>query len=302
MQQIISTLKPREVEETLDVVFYRPCGYAIAAAAAKLHLTPNALTAAGSVIGIVAGHLLYYRSVELNVIGICMLLFSEMMDSADGQLARMTNQFTEYGRFLDGFGDNLKFVSIYFHLALRLSASIGIWAAFPLAVLAGASHSFQSAAADYYRIAFLGFALGRSRKDLKTTRELAAKHASLSWKRNPIEKLFVRIYLNYTYQQEMMTASFVGLKNAASGRWDGSMPESFSNEYYRRNRPLIKYYNILTTNTRIFVLIAAVLTDYVLGYFVFDIVVLNLLLAAVLLRQSAINRVLYEKINQGAYT
>ncbi|HLP17559.1 MAG TPA: CDP-alcohol phosphatidyltransferase family protein [Bacteroidota bacterium] len=302
MQQIASTLKAPEVEESLDIVFYRPCGYWIASLAARLHLTPNQITALGAAIGIAAGHFFYYRSAGINLIGICLLIISEMMDSADGQLARMTNQFSEYGRFLDGFGDNLKFVSIYVHFALRLGPEIGFVSAFVIAACAGASHSFQSAAADYYRTAFTGFALGGSRKVLKNSRELAERHAALSWKKQPIEKLFVRIYLNYTHQQEMMTASFQKLNSAAAVLWDGTIPDSFAGEYYRRNRPLIKYYNILTTNTRVFVLMAAALADAVLVYFAFDIIVLNLLLASVLLRQSAINRILRTKILDGAYT
>ncbi|MGE5314006.1 MAG: CDP-alcohol phosphatidyltransferase family protein [Acidobacteriota bacterium] len=290
------------MEETLDVVFYRPCGSVIASAAARLHMTPNQLTAFGAAVGIIGGHFLFYRSVTLNLMGIALILAAEMIDSADGQLARMTNQFTKYGRFLDGFGDNLKFVSIYVHCALRFSAAVGMVPAFAVALIAGVSHSYQSAAADYYRTAFLGFALKKSRKDLKTTAELSTNNAQLTWRRHPLEKLFLRLWLNNTYQQEMMSRSFILLNTEASNRWNGTLPDSFSAEYYERNLPLIKYYNILTTNTRMAVLFVAVLADVIPLYFAFEIVVLNLLLAAVLLRQSAINRTLHEKIIDGVYT
>ena len=50
-----ATYKAREVEETLDVWFYRPIGYQIARAAWRLRLTPNAVTALGGLLGILAG-------------------------------------------------------------------------------------------------------------------------------------------------------------------------------------------------------------------------------------------------------
>jgi hypothetical protein len=44
------------------------------------------------------------------------------------------------------------------------------------------------------------------------------------------------------------------------------------------NRPLLKYYNILTTNARMLVLGVAVCTDWPLLYLGFEIVFLNALL------------------------
>ena len=56
-----ATYKAREVEETLDVWFYRPLGHQIARAAWRLGLAPNAVTAMGGLLGILAGHLFLYR-------------------------------------------------------------------------------------------------------------------------------------------------------------------------------------------------------------------------------------------------
>ena len=138
-----ATYKAREVEETLDVWFYRPLGYQIARAASRLSLTPNAVTAMGGLLGILAGHLFLYRGWVPAAWGIALLVTSEAFDSADGQLARLTGQYSKLGRILDGLASNLVFTSIYVHLAIRVAPEFGSLAAIGLILVAGVSHSMQ---------------------------------------------------------------------------------------------------------------------------------------------------------------
>ncbi|MCO6446087.1 MAG: hypothetical protein J5I67_00465, partial [Ignavibacterium album] len=48
--------------------------------------------------------------------------------------------------------------------------------------------------------------------------------------------------------------------------------------FREKNKKLIKYYNILTTNTRMMVLFLSILTGYLQLYFIFEISILNILL------------------------
>ena len=132
-----ATYKAREVEETLDVWFYRPLGYQIARAARRLGLTPNAVTAMGGLLGILAGHLFLYRGWVPAAWGIALLVTSEAFDSADGQLARLSGQYSKLGRILDGLASHLVFASIYLHLAIRIAAELGTLAAIGLVLVAG---------------------------------------------------------------------------------------------------------------------------------------------------------------------
>src|SRR2546430_13155223 len=72
---------------------------------------------------------------------------------------------TRFGRALDGISDNLRFVNLYFHLIYRLIHA-GFWGpgAFLLVAAAGLAHTFQSAAIDFVRNAFLyiGVEIGRA--------------------------------------------------------------------------------------------------------------------------------------------
>ena len=67
------------------------------------------------------------------------------------------------------------------------------------------------------------------------------------------------------------------------------------------NQPLLKYYNILTANTRMFVLAVAVCVDRPLLYLGFEIVFLNALLAWVSSVQNQNNERLLDEV-RGAGT
>jgi hypothetical protein len=92
--------KTYEPEELADLYFFRPLGSIIARGARALRLTPIHLTIFGTLAGAMGGTLLY--SERAGWPSFAFLLLYGIIDSADGQLARMTGQVTELGRVLDG--------------------------------------------------------------------------------------------------------------------------------------------------------------------------------------------------------
>ena len=106
------SLKSLDTEEHIDLAFYRPIGYMWACLAAKLGVTPNAITIASIFLGIAAGVAFYFNNMWINVAGMILLMWANSFDSADGQLARMTKQYSRLGRILDGMAGDLWFASI----------------------------------------------------------------------------------------------------------------------------------------------------------------------------------------------
>lgn len=296
MSRIESTCKDRDLEEVLDVYFYRPFGYVLASLGRSFRVSPNLVTVLSMVVGVVAGHLFYYPSLRLNVLGIFGLIFSEALDSADGQLARMTGQKSKLGRVLDGVAGNVIFISIYVHICLRYVSGGGSWAIFALAAPAGVCHSFQGAIADFYRNAYLYFVRGPSTSEFEDSEIVVRQYATLTWRQNIIKKFLMRVYLNYARQQELLTKGFLRLKQAARGKFGGEIPAWLANEYARRNGPMIKYYNILTVNTRMLVLFLLLLLKRPYWFFVFEMVILNGLLILVVVKEERISRDLLAKI------
>ena len=127
--EFVSTLKSADTEEWIDILFYRPAGYRWALLFRRLGVHPNMVTVFSIILGVASGVLFYYKDICLNVLGILLLVWANMYDSADGQLARLTGQKTLLGRILDGFAGDLWFLAIYVAVCLRLQPEwgIGIW-------------------------------------------------------------------------------------------------------------------------------------------------------------------------------
>src|SRR5947199_9688107 len=153
--KIESTFKAREVEGILDLHFYRPIGFRLAARFAQLKMTPSAVSLLAGIFGVIAGHLYFYRNLSINVAGMVFHVCANTLDNADGQLARLTRRESRDGRIIDSIADHLVFVSVYFHLALRYLFEGSSPAICVLALAAGVSHALQGAAADYYRSTYL---------------------------------------------------------------------------------------------------------------------------------------------------
>lgn len=291
--KIESTYKSKETEELIDIIFYRPFGYVIAKLSYKLRFTPNQITIASIFIGIIAGHLFYYNSLSMNLLGIILLIIANAMDSADGQLARMTNTKSRFGRILDGFGGNLWFLSIYLHLYFRL-LNDGISPEFFLLILlAGISHSFQSAYADYYRNHFMYFIHGKNKSEIDDIRTLNDEYKNIAWTNNFVKKFLMRVYINYTIQQRIFSKNLINLYQNVNRRFEWRMPEDLIQLYYLKNKPLVKYFNILTTNTRMLVLFIGLLASEPIIYFLFELTILNILFVYVVMRHELNSKIIY---------
>lgn len=291
MSRIESTYKARDVEETIDLYFYRPVGYAVAQACRLIGITPNAVTILSIIIGVAGGHLLYYRDLSLNVWGIVLWVIADILDSVDGQLARLTNHKSKFGRILDGVGGNIIFLSIYLHLFARMTLTYDVWWVWFLALVlaAGVSHSIQSALADYYRNAYLKFVVDAERSELDGTEDIRAAYEAISFTRDPLRKILLRAYLSYTVVQEAFSQNFQDLRGIVAAEYGNRIPSWLSDEYRRLNKPLMKYYAILTTNTRMIILAICVLADRVPLYFAVEIVGINLVMVIVTMYQERLS-------------
>ena len=118
-----STLKSMDTEETFDLMFYRPIGYCWAVMARRLGITPNAITIASIFLGVGAGVCFYFNNIWWNLLGVLLLVWADSFDSADGQLARMTKQYSRIGRILDGVSGDIWFAAIYIAICLRVRMS-----------------------------------------------------------------------------------------------------------------------------------------------------------------------------------
>ncbi|MDE6240297.1 MAG: CDP-alcohol phosphatidyltransferase family protein [Muribaculaceae bacterium] len=303
----LQSLKSLDTEEGIDLVFYRPIGYAWACLAKRLGVTPNAITIASIFIGIAAGVAFYYPVLWINVIGMLLLIWANSFDSADGQLARMTKQYSRIGRILDGLSGDFWFAAIYIAICLRENVTSDFfsahhWVIWTVAVTAGICHAKQAAMADYYRQFHLYFLKGEDGSELDSASKLRDKLKQLSWSHNFWQKLTLTSYTNYTIQQEATAPAMQRLRAALAKRFpDGHISQSFRDDFRKSSLPLMKYTNILSFNWRCIALFVSLFLQMPWLYFAFELVVLNSLLVYMVIRHESICRRFTKRLENGEY-
>jgi len=145
--------KAIEIEELTDIFFFRPFGWVIASAARAIRMTPTQLSIARAITGIAGAALLYGK--KPGLLSFALLILSEAIDSADGQLARMTGNMTELGRVFDGVNDYIAHAAIYIAIAAGIFHRGGNGFIFVWMLLAGLSNAIQSQLYDYHRTAYV---------------------------------------------------------------------------------------------------------------------------------------------------
>lgn len=301
------SLKSMDTEETIDLLFYRPIGYAWACLAKKLGVTPNAITIASIFLGVAAGVMFYYESLWLNVIGMLLLVWANSFDSADGQLARMTKQYSRIGRILDGLSGDFWFFAIYVAICLRANniESSGFaehpWIIWTVAILAGLCHAKQAASADYYRQFHLYFLKGEEGSELESTADLRQKLSDLTWKNNFWQKLTLSFYTNYTANQEALTPWMQRLRRALANRWQGMASQEFRDAFRRESLPMMKYTNMLSFNTRVIALFVSLFFGQPWWYFVFELTVLNIMLVYMICCHERFCKRFTKEVEDGKY-
>jgi phosphatidylglycerophosphate synthase len=291
-----ASYKARDVEGVLDIYFYRPIGFQLARFFALLRFSPSHISLLGAAIGMSAGHLYFYSDLRLNLIGMALHVFTNALDNADGQLARLTNRGSLHGAIMDGVADYLVFFSVYLHLALRYIAEGGSPLVWLLVLGAGASHGMQSMTIDFFRNAYLQFVAGKKSADANASATVRAVYEATSW-RDFWKKLGLRNYVNYTRQQEMLAPSLLKLRLALAGR---TVPDWLPAEFRARCLPLVKYCNSLATNPRMLVLFAVLLLGQPVWYFVIELTAMNVLFIFVLKRHDTIFRSFLARLNGAA--
>ena len=264
--------KGRAVVEWADLHFFRPIGIRIARALLPTGISADQVTLWSLLIGLVAGHLFAYTDHWTNLIGFALFIVSDIFDSADGQLARLRGTSTRFGRTLDGISDNLRFVNLYFHLIYRLIHA-GWWSGALLVAAAGLAHTYQSAAVDFVRNAFLYIGVGNG-GELDLPEDLAgAAGGSL------LERFGARVYRDYVLRQSHLFPRSVKLIRLLR---QTSVSEAFRAEYRARQAVVLPLCTWLGQNIRFVLLGAAGVAGHIAAFLWAEAVWMSLLLLVLL--------------------
>lgn len=230
--------KSVEIEELADIYFFRPAGALIARVALSIGITPTGLTIGGTLLGIAGGALLYNE--RFGVIAFAFLILHSVVDSADGQLARMTGRVTEFGRVLDGLSGYATHVAIYFAIAAGLVHRGGSPGTFLWMLIAGMATAIHAGMYDYHRNAYTAVVADGPIPEDVTIRIPGA----IGW-----------LFRTYLLIQRLLVGSHTKVEAKLAAR---AVATPVSDELRQRYRevfyPLVRGWNFLGDNTRFFVI------------------------------------------------
>jgi len=272
-----ASLKSIETENTVDRIFYRPIGFRIACLLRNTGITPNMVTVISIFVGAAAGFLFYPVNIHYNIYGILCLIFANILDCVDGQLARLTGIKSAIGRILDGIAGDIWFTCIYFGFAFRLYHIYGYWWIFLIAVISGLSHLVQANITDYYKTLHLYFISKDKGSEFQTLDQIKTKYNEL---KPGLSKTFFFLYSWYSLFQIKVTPSLQRMLSVLNSRYGDDIPEDIRLKFRQRSKQIMKrYVDFLTFNGRTIVMFILVLTGKIWAYFIYEIIVLNIVLA-----------------------
>jgi CDP-alcohol phosphatidyltransferase len=231
------SLKMAEVEEALDLFFYRPVAFLLVKSIYRTNITPDHLTLGAIILGLTGGFFYALGLQQTSVIGAIFYILFVIFDCSDGQLARLKKNGTKIGRLLDGIADYIVVTAIYVGLAIGYTQKAGHPSVLLLILaLSGASITIQSLLVDYYRTRFLDIVLNRTNtfKDGihgYRTEYIKIKNQKGKW----LEKNIILIYLFYSKVQRRII-----------GKTKRESPIIASpRDYYDKNRAMIRLWLIM---------------------------------------------------------
>ncbi len=117
------SLKLPRAEELLDILFYRPIAYLFVKLVYRTPLTPNLVTLLSLGAGLMAAVGLSTGTPGDLLPAAIWYAAANVLDCADGQLARLQKSGTPLGRIIDGLADYVSSIAIFLAIGIGLSRS-----------------------------------------------------------------------------------------------------------------------------------------------------------------------------------
>lgn len=266
-------VRPRELQDPLNHYLYHPLAWQLARLLARTPITPNMVSVCGAAMVVLASVAYaqpwYPWSAAL---GMALHMVWHVVDGADGDLARLTGRASPIGEMVDGLCDYLSHVVLYLVLGWLLTGAGGTWAGWPgwlLMLAAGISHAVQANHVEVQRRQYQYWVYG--------TPWLRSSHAKddsatgRSW-----AGALVSSYLAVASGMTPHALRIDAAVEAAKG--DPARLEEIAKAVRAEAPPLLRLCKILGPNPRAVILGLSMLAGSPLWYFLYQTVVLNLLL------------------------
>ena len=257
------SLKSASSDELINVYLLRPLAGVLVNVLYCTSVTPNHVTVAATLVGIASAALYSLNTPLMTLIAGLTLTFKDLLDTADGQLARAKQSNSRSGRFLDSIGDFLVNLLVFAAITASLSDGEPLALTIVLGILGFLGTSLRVSYHVFYHSAFLHTQDEYSQNRL--TEEILAEDRSA----DPFTLRLQSVYLTlYGWQDRMMMHL---------DRWCREGLQQFEgvDKRWYGDKPGLRLTGLLGLGTELFVLMACSLANELKLYLYLNIFLMN---------------------------
>ena len=258
-----SSLKSDFSDELINTYLLRPIAGLIVRLLYPTPVTPNQVTIASTVAGIVAAF--FYLDGTPGAVAAAGLLVTlkDLLDSADGQLARAKGTYSRIGRFLDSIGDFVVDAAVFGAIGAMLFRTTGAWESLALALLAFAGISLRVSYHVFCQSSFLH--LERTYQNNRITEEVRPEDLGVDRLTLGLQRAFQFLY---GWQDRLM------IRIDAWSR--GGVPLNEAGAHiWHADRTALRWSSFLGFGTELFLLMLCSLANRLSLYLWLNIMVMN---------------------------
>ena len=150
-----NSIKSEKSDELINTYLLRPIAGLIVWGLYYTPITPNQVTIVSILSGIIAALFYLKGTASAYVVAGLLMTIKDILDSADGQLARAKQQQSRAGRFLDSIGDFVVDAAVFGSIGWTLFRSNDSWNMLFLALLGLIGISLRVSYHVFYQVHFL---------------------------------------------------------------------------------------------------------------------------------------------------
>lgn len=257
-----TSIKSRVSDELINTWLLRPVAGLIVRALYPTPVSPDQVTLASTAAGILAGWAYTGGTPWAIAAGGLLVTLKDLLDSADGQLARARGQYSRRGRFLDSIGDLVADAAIFAGIGYALYTRTGDGIVWLWSFLAFLGITLRVSLHVFYQTSYLH--LEGTYGNNRITEEQRAEDLQADRLTRGLQTVFQALY---GWQDRLM----VRLDEACRSR---RTDRAFLERWYS-DRPALRLSGLVGFGTELFVLMICSVFDRLDVYLMTNLVAMN---------------------------
>ena len=275
-----SSIKSTASDELINTYFIRPLAGLIVRFLYHTRITPNQVTVGSTLVGVVAAAFYLNGTAAHNLAAGFLITLKDILDSADGQLARAKNQYSRRGRFLDSIGDFVVNALVFAAISIVLFQSSHSFWTIVIGVVAFLSLTLRVSYHVFYQTAFLH--LHVSYEVNRLTEEVREEDLHQDRTTLTLQRIF---QLLYGWQDLLM-------QNIDAWCRKGLPYSPYNNDSWYADKVGLRISGLMGLGTELFLLMVCSVTNMVEPYLYLNLGLMNgVWLIAVWYRRRLANRI-----------